>query len=194
MDCSLLIEFLRCALPTVLWLRILVDTAYYAAMFLTTMKVTVPWFRFFSPFWFFLYFYFLINVYFQVPDSLVKTQLFLLEAGWQHSSRMSHTLSCLLYSIADGFPSWETDWRIIQQTVWGNQIFHWNHTETRRGWPCWCKTLLCAQSAFYHGLLPERQSHWHGASCFMWGPLTSERLRENRQEQTCLLRSATEVK
>ena len=46
---------------------------------------------------------------------------------------------------------------------------------------------------FYHGLLPERQSHGHEASCLMWGHLTSERLGENRQEQTCLLRSATEV-
>ena len=26
---------------------------------------------------------------------------------------------------------------------------------------------------FYHGLLPVRQSHGHGASCLMWGPLTS---------------------
>ena len=41
-------------------------------------------------------------------------------------------------------------------------------------------------SFFYHGLLPERQSHGHGASCFFRSPLTGEMLRENRQEQTCL--------
>ena len=48
-------------------------------------------------------------------------------------------------------------------------------------------------SCCYNGLLPERQSHGHGASCFIWGALTSERLRENRQEQTCLLSSETDV-
>ena len=34
---------------------------------------------------------------------------------------------------------------------------------------------------FYHGLLPERQSHGHGASCFMRANLNSGRLRENKQ-------------
>ena len=37
------------------------------------------------------------------------------------------------------------------------------------------------QVAFYHGLLPERQSHGHGASCFMRGALNSERFRDNMQ-------------
>ena len=49
------------------------------------------------------------------------------------------------------------------------------------------KFLTCFLSSgfsnyFYHGLLPERQSHGHEASCFMEGPLTSERLRDNMQD------------
>ena len=39
---------------------------------------------------------------------------------------------------------------------------------------------------FYHDLLPERQSHGFVTSCFSKGNLTSERLGENRQKQTCL--------
>ena len=37
------------------------------------------------------------------------------------------------------------------------------------------------------------QSHGHDAACFSHGYLNSERLRENRREQPCLLRSATET-
>ena len=44
---------------------------------------------------------------------------------------------------------------------------------------------------FYRGLLPERQSHGHGASCFSRSALTAERLGENRQERTSLQWSAT---
>ena len=37
-------------------------------------------------------------------------------------------------------------------------------------------------SHFYHGLLPARQSHGHGASCLLRGYLNSERLHKNRQK------------
>ena len=47
--------------------------------------------------------------------------------------------------------------------------------------------------SFYRSLLPERQSHGHGASSSSIRAPTSERLRENRREQTCLLSSATKV-
>ena len=42
-------------------------------------------------------------------------------------------------------------------------------------------SCLIIMHDFYHGLLPERQSHGHEASCFFRGRFKSERLRENKQ-------------
>ena len=42
---------------------------------------------------------------------------------------------------------------------------------------------------FYNGLLPERQSHGHGASCFMRGHLNSGRLHDNMQSLQLVQRS-----